>query len=214
MKNGNGAVLEIDRVSLNDDAEYTAQAQKLAEICGERQACEQEERDIESKLMNYHSTKQDRLTEEALRIIGDVEGLPQFEEQKLLSRLKDLRVRIPILTRAETIQRQVVQRVTGIASGRISVAFAPQHRQLVRETAQAAVALAIAAQREQDLRNKLEAKGIQLGMAIQAAGGFNDIGQLNDIHGRIRGYLRELEDRGFLSPQEVKKLIDGGTIKP
>jgi hypothetical protein len=78
----------------------------------------------------------------------------------------------------------------------------PKWREAVRRLASAAVALAFASYDELAARS-------QLSLDIDLCAGFTWPFDLRDPHSRVRIWLRSLVNRGYLTPDEEKKLREG-----
>lgn len=204
--------IDLKTASLDDDPDYRAASSRLTELQLEMTDNERESQQCEQSLLALAATSQNtKLLAEAQALIAGKIPEPEKDPVALRGKLEKLRPRLRVLFEAIRLQRAERDRLRYQASEPIARALAPQHRELVRQVAGAAVALSRVIQEEAEFRATLTDKNILISSHITPMV-FHGPGLLSDENSRVRAFLKECAERGFLTRGEADRLRAGSRL--
>lgn len=202
---------------LQNDKEYVSALDKLHSLgkqleifkAGE-EALLTELREINSRSPEHAVSTLDRQAE-ALLSDDDFHEPPDLRD--VSEKINDLRKQMAIHNRAIEKQGVEVQRHRQRVSFAICKQFLPQHRKNVRSVIEAIINLSDVMKAERKLRFDLEVKDIITGPLITLPDPVR-LGRPDDIHSRLRMFLKTCLEQGFVSQKEFEKVIsvEGGNL--
>jgi len=204
-----------DGMTLNDDADYVAAAEKLTNLKNRLSKFQTEEPMLLEQVRGVNSQGQDRgesvLEKQASALLAGKDVSVSPDLASLSKQLNGLRTKMKVLAKAIEIQTIKLQAEKGRVSAEFCKKLMPQHKENNRNVLRSILSAYHCQASERELRFGLEVRGIVAGQLIGMPD-FIQFGRMGDVQSRIRMIVRGYFDRGFITEEELKKIIDGKNI--
>jgi len=202
-------------IRLERDPRYLAATARLTELKIELSTLEREKQDVLaglSALTPQNNLDLVNLEAQALVTGSTAPDLTHLKRETMTKSLADMDYRISVHFSALEMQRGIVGQLRTEISRAICGDLLPQHKANVANIVTAALQLSVALQAQMELRDDLEAAGVEFSSLLRQMpiNGFD----LRDSQSKLSHYMLECHEYGFIAKADLPDIVRDRIPKP